>query len=267
MGAISCGQGIGSSEKVVTAVDTEMRAQLPFNLHYGMSKVEFEHVRDSLKKKGQLDKWGSEYQYDNLRLGLRYDFNDNDELIHFELSSSGLYDPNPTQQKAFIPQIEKMLTEQGINLNAYTKKVSEGGYRQKKYNKQITYSRPGHGEIYISNTSSILVRFCNDEAVENNNTFMENIIKQAEQDAASGKVMQKVENSAMDGSVRQVKDYLKKTLADPNSYEGIEWSPVQTTSDGYKVRHKFRAKNGFGGYVIEEHIFCLNKYGEVVNVI
>lgn len=76
----------------------------------------------------------------------------------------------------------------------------------------------------------------------------------------------KVRNSGWDASVYQVENYLKKTLRDPKSYEGIEWSEVKETSTGYVVRHKYRAKNGFGGYVIENQLFYLDSDGNVTNV-
>ena len=77
-----------------------------------------------------------------------------------------------------------------------------------------------------------------------------------------------VSNSAWDASVWQVKRYLKKEyLLDPDSYEGIEWSAVNKKANGgYYVRHKYRAKNSFGGYVIENQVFHLNAEGEVIGV-
>lgn len=74
-----------------------------------------------------------------------------------------------------------------------------------------------------------------------------------------------IENSEWDGSVAQVKQYLKRNLKDPDSYEGIEWSKVTKVGNQYKVRHKYRAKNSFGGYVIEEFIFTLNEDGNVIS--
>lgn len=76
----------------------------------------------------------------------------------------------------------------------------------------------------------------------------------------------KVYNSEWDGSVYPVVLYLKKNLKDPDSYEAIEWSKVQKTDDGYIVRHKYRAKNSFGGYVIQNNIFYLNEKGHVYRV-
>lgn len=76
-----------------------------------------------------------------------------------------------------------------------------------------------------------------------------------------------VKNSLYDGSVKQVKEYLKyKYLRDPDSYESIEWSEVKRKDDGYYVRHKYRAKNGFGGYVVANQLFHLDFSGNVIDV-
>ena len=75
-----------------------------------------------------------------------------------------------------------------------------------------------------------------------------------------------IANSSFDASVSQVKEYLKKNLKDPKSYESIEWSKVKEESYGYSVYHKYRAKNSFGGYVIESQIFHLDFGGNVIKV-
>jgi hypothetical protein len=79
-----------------------------------------------------------------------------------------------------------------------------------------------------------------------------------------------VENSALDGSVRQVKEYLKANLKDWDSYQGVDWSPVKmidSTQKMYWVRHKYRAKNSFGGYVLENQLFTLDSTGQVIEVV
>lgn len=77
-----------------------------------------------------------------------------------------------------------------------------------------------------------------------------------------------VENSAWDGSVRQVKAWLKNNLKDPGSTEYIEWSPVSKTDDGgFMVRVKYRSKNSFGGYVVANQVFFLDSRGNVTNYI
>ena len=77
-------------------------------------------------------------------------------------------------------------------------------------------------------------------------------------------IFAEVENSAWDGSVSQVKTYLKENLKDPKSIEYIEWSKVFSEGKYYLVRCKYRAKNSFGGYVLENQIFFINKYSEKV---
>ncbi len=77
----------------------------------------------------------------------------------------------------------------------------------------------------------------------------------------------KIQNSAWDNSVYQVEKYLKQNLKAPDSYESIEWSSVVEKDGNYQVRHKYRARNSFGGYVIENCIFILNKEGEVIDVV
>ena len=76
-----------------------------------------------------------------------------------------------------------------------------------------------------------------------------------------------VRNSGLDASVWQVERYIKNHLNDPDSYKSMEWSKVQKKGDvGYYVRHKYRAKNMFGGYVIHDQIFHLDADGKVIGV-
>lgn len=75
-----------------------------------------------------------------------------------------------------------------------------------------------------------------------------------------------VKNNKWNGGVKQVEDYLERTLRDPDSYESIEWSEVKQKDDGYYVRHKYRAKNGFGGSVVTNQLFHLDFSGNVVEV-
>ena len=84
--------------------------------------------------------------------------------------------------------------------------------------------------------------------------------------AASRAAASVVSNSGWDGSVHQVERYLKKNLKDPASFEAIEWSAVVPSGNGFSVRVKYRAKNSFGGYAIENQIFQLDSRGEVVGV-
>ena len=78
-----------------------------------------------------------------------------------------------------------------------------------------------------------------------------------------------VSNNEWNSSVYQVKDYLKNHLSDWDSYESVEWSPVRKVAASnydYVVRHKYIAKNGFGGSVVSNQTFYLDAKGVVVNV-
>ena len=78
----------------------------------------------------------------------------------------------------------------------------------------------------------------------------------------------RVKNSAWDGSVSQVKSWLKDNLKDPDSLDFIEWSTVSKTSTGgCMVRVKYRAKNSFGGYVVDNKVFFLSSGGTVLSSI
>lgn len=77
--------------------------------------------------------------------------------------------------------------------------------------------------------------------------------------------LHEVSNSPWDGSVRQVEQYLKNNLKDPDSYQSIAWDKVSKMPNGtYVVRHKFRAKNSFGGFSVEDKLFFLDANGNVV---
>jgi hypothetical protein len=77
-----------------------------------------------------------------------------------------------------------------------------------------------------------------------------------------------LENSAWDGSVRQVKDWLYENANDADSLEFVEWGPVvKLTGDfGYAVRCKYRAKNVFGGYVLKHQMFRFDVHGNFISV-
>jgi hypothetical protein len=77
-----------------------------------------------------------------------------------------------------------------------------------------------------------------------------------------------VKNSPYDGSVSPVKYWLREHLKDPDSVQYIDWSNVKTLDDGqHAVLVKYRAKNSFGGYVIEQRLFVLDSKGVVAKVV
>lgn len=76
---------------------------------------------------------------------------------------------------------------------------------------------------------------------------------------------QVVMNSAYDGSVRQVEEWLQKNLNDPGSFQPVEWSKVVKTDQGnFVVRCKFRVKNAMGGLVLQNKAFILGPTGIVI---
>ena len=77
-----------------------------------------------------------------------------------------------------------------------------------------------------------------------------------------------VHNDVLDASVRQVKQFLKKNLNDPESYDGVEWSPVSQTphTQWFIVRHKYREKNQYGATQIYNQIFTLDSLGTVISI-
>lgn len=64
-----------------------------------------------------------------------------------------------------------------------------------------------------------------------------------------------------------VRYYLKyHYLKDPDSYQSIDWNTTQS-GDKIYVRHRFRAKNSFGGYVVEEKTFIFDTEGNLKEIV
>ena len=58
--------------------------------------------------------------------------------------------------------------------------------------------------------------------------------------------------------------------SDPDSYEGISWEAFgiyNKDNNTYFALHKYRAKNSYGGYVVEEKLFVLDSDGNVIKVV
>ncbi len=85
---------------------------------------------------------------------------------------------------------------------------------------------------------------------------------QAEVKAHVDKHGPKPQFSSYDGSFEEVKKYLADSLNDPRSVEYVEWSKVVMNEDGWNIRAKYRAKNGFGALITKEQIFTV-RHGKV----
>lgn len=60
-----------------------------------------------------------------------------------------------------------------------------------------------------------------------------------------------------------VRTYIQMRLNDPGSYRTMGWD-IQKTNTGFIVRHRYRAKNLFGGYVVEDCTVHLDKNYNVI---
>ena len=83
--------------------------------------------------------------------------------------------------------------------------------------------------------------------------------EQAESEAEAKKLFEswsKVDDQSVIAFVRQsVESYFSSSLKDPDSLVLEEYGAVYKGLPGYKLRVKYRAKNGFGGYVRSDKIF------------
>lgn len=73
-------------------------------------------------------------------------------------------------------------------------------------------------------------------------------------------------NSPWDGSVAQIDRYLESTLKDPDSLDIIACGNVMTNGNEFRVWCKYRARNSFGGYVVEAKSYKITSSGVVYSV-
>ena len=69
------------------------------------------------------------------------------------------------------------------------------------------------------------------------------------------KIGPKPEQSEWDGSVKIVKDWLKQNANDADSIKYVDWSEIFTVGGNWGVRVKFRGKNSFGAYTLNNMQF------------
>lgn len=91
--------------------------------------------------------------------------------------------------------------------------------------------------------------------------------KQAQDRAEETKLGSKPVPSWWDGITPEANEYLRATLKDYDSLKLVECSQVAPWgADAWCQRVKYRAKNSFGAYVLEENVFVI-KNGAVTNVL
>lgn len=240
---------------------------LPFGLKFHISESETKSIIDSLVKVNILvypyDE-SSCYHYNmplsdgsNIKLSVTPRFH-NDSLYYIDIRDESLQN-NKSEKENYKNAIEFFMAQE-IDLNSHNK-IHEKNWQ--KY----TWSKPEQDIIFYYDNSLIIIfqdKLINDRI---ENTYKKKATEEIRKGVERKENGTKIENSSWDGSVPQIKKYLKKNLKDPDSYESIEWGKVIETNKGYTVRHKYRAKNSFGGYGVENQIFYLDEKGNITNVI
>lgn len=70
--------------------------------------------------------------------------------------------------------------------------------------------------------------------------------------------------SFLDNKVYAVDDYIESIAKDPDFVEYTMWSDLEPAVSGFTGIVRYRAKNSFGGYVIETKEYQLTNGGTVV---
>lgn len=238
-------------------------SELPFNLQFGMNKAQVDSIFAILVQNKTIsapfDDGTYQYSYKlksgktiSTRLGVGF-HNDSLYVVSFDLN----YFNATTIDEALFNEIDADICGK---LGSSYKRVSY--YKGDKGDKMIfTHWFKGNQFVFLRKAVFNDINFVNAPIYKK--------VRNAETEELLNKpsgASTKVENSAWDGSVSQVKKYLRNTLKDPDSYKSIEWGNVVETKDGYMVRHKYRAKNSFGSYVVENNVFYLGVSGNVVKV-
>ena len=250
----------------IAANSKENISELPLNFEFGMTKEEVNNNLNKLLTDIIISlKYNNDYEYNyvlnsgqTIPTEIRFGFyRDSLYALAFSFRESPLY-PGFKIDQNLIAAIDKDISSK---VDTTYNRIS---YYEKWERGRCVYTKWYKGNQYIFLRHSIFsdIQYINAPVYrkvtdEENNKILDKVQKKAGV---------KVENSSIDGSVSQVKRYLKNNLKDPNSYESIEWSNVVETDNGYTVRHKYRAKNSMGGYVVENQIFYLDFQGNVTSV-
>lgn len=242
-------------------LSSENISELPLNFEFGMTRDEVNKHLEKLVKKGVISKKGDKYyDYDYIlesgqKIGTSIETSFyEDRLYDLYFSLYGL-----KFDYELIAAIDKEITNKVDStykrISYYILDYDDSKMWIIKWFKENQY-------IYLRNAAGTDIHFVNApiERIADEKRNQKHLEK------ARMKVGTEVKNSSLDGSVSQVVKYLKNNLKDPNSYESIEWGNVTETDNGYIVRHKYRAKNSFGGYVIEHQIFHIDWQGNITSV-
>lgn len=265
---------------------------LPFGFKFGWDELHTKHYIDSLRSKGIVEGDSSfsfiykypSYKYLKANVELFFSNKELCRMAFQNIYSESSVNENTSQLIKFMEDIRNISPKvikykipiYGIEDEAHWDDVTlfiKDNYVA--YIKNIKYAVSYQNEeVYIfdnmpkaSNLPDYKTKnelASGQERFESLSNYEKKTEENKDQIELEGIKMQ-VKNSPNDGSVWQVKEYLKRILKDPRSYESIEWGTVTKGNGEYTVRHRYRAKNSFGGYTIEEHIFHLNMFGDVID--
>lgn len=235
-------------------------SELPLNFEFGMTRDEVNKHLEKLVKKGVVSKMGNIYHYDyilesgqKVETQIETSFYE-DRLYDLYFSLYGL-----KFDYELIAAIDEEITNK---VDSTYERISHYMLDHNDDKMWIVRWFKENQYIYLRNAYGTDIHFINAPVKKN----ADQIRSQKGLERARMKAGTEVKNSSWDGSVSQVVRYLKNNLKDPSSYESIEWGNVTETDNGYVVRHKYRAKNSFGGYVIEHQIFHIDWQGNITDV-
>lgn len=243
----------------------ERISELPLGFEFGMSNEEVNNLLAFLSEKKNLEKSGDYFYYffpaqccgKNIKSRIGCDYY-NDELykLSFSFGTAGF------NIDSLECSISKYLNN---NLDTLYKKASFYDKIDEKTIYNFSYWVKGNQIIFLRKDcfGAIDLSYINAPIEKAYNDIQNEIYLEEARERSKKLNQSKVENSSWDGSVKQVRKYLKKNLKAPDSYKSIEWGKVIHTENGYMVRHKYRAKNSFGAYIMEDKIFYLNKSGDI----
>lgn len=249
---------------------TDTISELPLNFNFGMTSEQVDSNLSKLASDSIITKSGNYYQYvyklksgKNIPTDIQFGFYQ-DSLYALVFS----FNENPFSDSPFKVNeslIEEIDTDLSSNLDSTYCRISHYDDRKGSNSKgRMIFTKWFKGNQYI------FLRHAAFSDIQYINAPIHRIVTDKEVSKITQRAREKgsvkVGNSSLDGSVSQVKKYIKNNLKDPKSYESIEWGKVVENEDGYMVRHKYRAKNSFGGYTIENKVFHLDLKGNIIDV-
>ena len=248
----------------------QIENEIPCGLKFGMTHEEMDSCLDRLSKdpNNGIHKVGSYYHYmfkaNNNKyecMILGFPFGKNVRINDY----SFVFDNSELHFSGNVDELFKNMKEEYKDLDFAFCEVGDG---EKVHDKVYCWGYQNLAIILTDNVS-LTLHFYNAPVEKPTSTldfisrFAKDVGNSLKQDDIQKKQIGKITNSPFDGSVHQVKKYLKTSLKDPDSYESISWGKLQKNSNGYSVYHKYRAKNSFGGFVVEEHIFNISEDGTI----